>query len=170
MLNGCFNRGGLPQPDNFEGLKEGPIETEFDIGVTIEGLQEYHDEACLAMINNQYNDGVAWHDVACHFRSVIVCEDSDQLIALVQQQNNVDVTNTVKKGDEGRLVDADAILREEDRYDAEQARLAAQARPPRHRPGPFGAFGFGPGGRPQRRPARRPTGPSIFGIKFPFGF
>jgi len=164
-------QGGLPQPDNFEGLKEGPIETEFDIGVTIEGLQEYHDEACLAMINNQYNDGVAWHDVACHFRSVIVCEDSDQLIALVQQQNNVDVTNTVKKGDEGRLVDADAILREEDRYDAEQVRLAAQARPPRHRPGPFGAFGFGPGGRPQRRPARRPSGgPSIFGIKFPFGF
>merc|ERR1712038_2142763 len=57
-----------PQPDNYEGLTEGPIETEFDIGVTIEGLQEYHDEACLAVLNNKYNDGVAWHDVACHFR------------------------------------------------------------------------------------------------------
>merc|ERR1712038_1305220 len=82
-----------PQPDNFEGIKEGPIDTEFDIGVTIEGLQEFHDEACLAVLNNKYRDGIAWHDVACHFRSVIVCEDSDQLIALVQQQNGVDVTN-----------------------------------------------------------------------------
>ena len=55
--------------------------------------------------------------MACHFRSVIVCEDSDQLIALVQQQNGVDVTNTVKKGEDSRLVDPDAILAEEQRYD-----------------------------------------------------
>ena len=63
-----FHRNRVPQPDNFEGLKEGPIETEFDIGVTIEGLQEFHDEACLAALNNHYRDGIAWHDVACHFR------------------------------------------------------------------------------------------------------
>ena len=44
------------------------------------------------------------------YRSVIVCEDSDQLIALVQQQNGVDVTNTVKKGEDSRLVDPDAVL------------------------------------------------------------
>ena len=88
-LNFSFSpsRSGLPQPDNHEGLKEGPIETEFDIGVTIEGLQEYHDEACLAVLNNKYSEGVAWHDVACHFRSVIVCEDSDQLMNLVKGQN-----------------------------------------------------------------------------------
>merc|ERR1739848_727790 len=149
-----------PQPDNFEGIKEGPIDTEFDIGVTIEGLQEFHDEACLAVLNNKYRDGIAWHDVACHFRSVIVCEDSDQLIALVQQQNGVDVTNTVKKGEDSRLVDPDAILAEEQRHEAEQARLAAQR--PRRPP-----FGF-PGGPPRPRPARRPTGG--FFSRFPFLF
>lgn len=158
---------GARQPDNYEGIKEGPIVTEFDIGVTIEGLQEYHDEACLAMINNKYRDGRVWHDVACHYRSVIVCEDSDQLIALIQQQNGVDVTNTVKKGEDSRLVDPDTVVATEERYEAEQAALAAQRRPQRP---PFGQFGFGGGpGRP--RPARRPTG-GFFGAfkRFPFLF
>ena len=63
-----FLRTGAPQPDNHEGVAEGPISTEFDIGITIEGLQEYHDEACLAVLNNKYNDDIAWHDVACHYR------------------------------------------------------------------------------------------------------
>ena len=115
------------------------------------------------MQNNKYRDGVAWHDVACHFRSVIVCEDSDQLMALVQQQNGVDVTNTVKKGENSRLVDADAILAEEERYKQEQAALAAAARPPR-RPGPF----FGPGGPTRARPPRRPTGGLFGGFRLPF--
>jgi hypothetical protein len=34
-----FFRSGKPQPDNYEGVLEGPISTEFDIGITIEGLQ-----------------------------------------------------------------------------------------------------------------------------------
>lgn len=158
---------GAPQPDNFEGIKEGPIETEFDIGVTIEGLQEYHDEACLAVLNNKYNDGVSWHDVACHFRSVIVCEDSDQLIALVQQQNGVDVSDTVKKGEDSRLVDPDAIIAAEEQHEAELAALAAR-RPPR-RPAP-GPFGFGGPGQSRPRPARRPAGGFFGGLKFPFLF
>jgi len=156
---------GVPQPDNYEGIKEGPIETEFDIGVTIEGLQEYHDEACLAVLNNNYSDGVVWHDVACHFRSVIVCEDSDQLIALVQQQNAVDVSDTVKKGEDSRLVDPDAVIAEEERHEAELAALAAR-RPPRRPQGPF-PFGAGPA-RP--RPARRPSSSFFGGLKFPFLF
>merc|ERR1739847_51479 len=98
---------GVPQPDNYEGIKEGPIETEFDIGVTIEGLQEYHDEACLAVLNNKYNDGVAWHDVACHFRSVIVCEDSDQLIKLIASQEGVDVTGETEEGT--NQIDVDSL-------------------------------------------------------------
>ncbi len=93
----------MGQPDNAEGLAEGPIETEFDIGVTIEGLQEFHDEACLAVLNNRYNDGIAWHDVACHFRSVIVCEDSDQLMNLIKTQEGVDVAEKVRtEGDIGK--------------------------------------------------------------------
>merc|ERR1712203_285171 len=159
-----------PQPDNYEGLTEGPIETEFDIGVTIEGLQEYHNEACLAVLNNKYNDGVAWHDVACHFRSVIVCEDSDQLIALVQQQNGVDVSDTVKKGEDSRLVDPDTVIAEEARHEAEQARLAAQQRPRRpNGPPGFGRPGFGFGGPNKQRPPRRPSN-FFSGFKLPFLF
>jgi len=161
---------GAPQPDNFEGIKEGPIETEFDIGVTIEGLQEFHDEACLAMVNNKYNDGVTWHDVACHFRSVIVCEDSDQLIALVQQQNGVDVSDTVKKGEDSRLVDPDTVLATEEAHEAEQARLAAQQRPRRpNGPPGFGRPGFGFGGPNKQRPPRRPSN-FFSGFKLPFLF
>ena len=68
FIDKIFYRKGEPQPDNYEGIKHGPINAENNIGITIEGLQEFHDEACLAVLNNKYNDGVAWHDVACHFR------------------------------------------------------------------------------------------------------
>ena len=84
-------------------------------------------------------------------------------MALVQQQNGVDVTNTVKKGEDSRLVDPEAVLATEEKYKQEQAALAAAARPPR-RPGPFG---FGPAGPGVRRPPRRPSG-GLFGLKFPF--
>ena len=30
---------------------------------------------CLAVLNNVYNDGVRWHDVACHHRKPTICED-----------------------------------------------------------------------------------------------
>jgi len=158
---------GKPQPDNYEGIAEGPISTEFDIGITIEGLQEFHDEACLAVLNNKYNDGISWHDVACHFRSVIVCEDSDQLIELVKGQDATDVTDSVKSSDKG-ISDPDSILNNE---------VARLANPPRQEfrgsPNNLQQFGF-PGGRPKVRPARRPQGgPGIIGNfrnRFPFLF
>ena len=40
-------------------------------GLTIEGLQEFYDEACLAVLNNKYQDGIQWHDVPCYFRWVV---------------------------------------------------------------------------------------------------
>ncbi|XP_076043840.1 L-selectin-like [Oratosquilla oratoria] len=51
------NTGGLnePQPDNQEGRIGGET------------------EACLAVFNNVYNDGVKWHDVACHYKKPFVC-------------------------------------------------------------------------------------------------
>merc|ERR1712076_350065 len=57
---------GIPQPDNYEGIKEGPIEAENNIGITIEGLQEFHDEACLAVLNNKIatQEGVDVRDEA----------------------------------------------------------------------------------------------------------
>ena len=38
--------------------------------MTVEGLQEWYDEACLIVYNNKYQDGVQWHDVPCFSRSV----------------------------------------------------------------------------------------------------
>lgn len=43
---------GRPQPDNRENGKE----------------------FCLAVLNNFYNDGIRWHDVACHHEKAIICE------------------------------------------------------------------------------------------------
>jgi len=86
-------RSGDRQPDNFEGVKQGKIEIEGNKGLTIEGFQEYYDEACLAVLNNKYQDGIKWHDVACYNRMAIICEDSDQLIDLVEQEEGVDVRN-----------------------------------------------------------------------------
>jgi len=100
---------GIPQPDNYEGIKEGPIEAENNIGITIEGLQEFHDEACLSVLNNKYGDGIKWHDVACHFRSVIVCEDSDQLINLIATQEGVDVRDEADEGT--NAIDVDSLPR-----------------------------------------------------------
>ena len=40
-------------------------------GLTIEGLQEFYDEACLAVLNNKYQDGIQWHDLPCYFRWVL---------------------------------------------------------------------------------------------------
>ena len=44
---------GYPQPDNREG-----------------------NEYCLAVLNNhyKYNDGIRWHDIACHHRKPFICE------------------------------------------------------------------------------------------------
>jgi len=80
--------GKQSQPDNFEGLQAGKLVSVSDpIGLTVEGLQEWHDEACMAVLNNHYNDGVKWHDVACHMRSKIVCEDSEALLQRALREN-----------------------------------------------------------------------------------
>ena len=67
-------------------------EVKDDSGLTVEGLQEFYDEACLAVLNNKYNDGIQWHDVPCYFRSRIICEDSDLQMERVRAQHGVDVT------------------------------------------------------------------------------
>merc|ERR1712088_626429 len=48
-----------PQPDNREKVQQGG-----------------EDEACMAVLNNFYGDGIKWHDVACHHEKPIVCEDN----------------------------------------------------------------------------------------------
>lgn len=57
-----------PQPDNREAAQG-------------------NDESCLSILNNFYNDGVKWHDVACHHIKPFVCEDSDELLNFVRSRN-----------------------------------------------------------------------------------
>jgi hypothetical protein len=58
-----------PQPDN----------AEFDINQTV--------ESCMSVLNNVYNDGLAWHDVACYHEKPFICEDSDELLQYVAATN-----------------------------------------------------------------------------------
>merc|ERR1719266_2334552 len=81
-----------PQPDNFAGLRAGKLDVKDDSGLTVEGLQEFYDKACLAVLNNKYNDGIQWHDVPCYFRSRIICEESDLQMERVRPQHGVDVS------------------------------------------------------------------------------
>jgi len=60
---------GVPQPDNRE-------ETQLH-GDT---------EACMAVLNNYYGDGIKWHDVACTHEKPIICEDVDGHLAYARQQ------------------------------------------------------------------------------------
>lgn len=56
-----------------------PDNAEFDINGT--------SESCLAILNNVYNDGIAWHDVACYHEKPVVCEDSEELLNYVASTN-----------------------------------------------------------------------------------
>ncbi|MCL4165470.1 UNVERIFIED_CONTAM: hypothetical protein GTU68_038895, partial [Idotea baltica] len=60
---------GARQPDNREFSENG------------------NDEACIAILNNFYRDGVKWHDVACNHLKPWVCEDSDSLLAFARSNN-----------------------------------------------------------------------------------
>lgn len=84
---------GKRQPDNYEGLKAGKLENVKDpSGLTVDGLQEFYDEACLAVLNNKYRDGIQWHDEPCFFRSKIICEDSELQMTRIEKESGVDVT------------------------------------------------------------------------------
>jgi len=56
------------QPDNREKVQQGG-----------------EDEACLAVLNNFYGDGIKWHDVACHHEKPIVCEDTEGHLNFARQ-------------------------------------------------------------------------------------
>lgn len=51
-----------PQPDN----------AEYEVNMTV--------EACMAVLNDAYKDGVKWHDVACYHAKPVVCEDNEDLL------------------------------------------------------------------------------------------
>jgi len=60
---------GQRQPDNREFAENG------------------NDESCVAVLNNFYNDGVVWHDVACNHVKPWVCEDSESLLAFARSRH-----------------------------------------------------------------------------------
>ncbi|XP_018022260.1 uncharacterized protein LOC108678359 [Hyalella azteca] len=62
---------GGPQPDN----------AEFQINNTT--------ESCLGVLNNIYDDGIKWHDIACYHKKPVICEDSDVLIQYIEAVHNV---------------------------------------------------------------------------------
>ena len=41
------------------------------------------NESCLAVLHNVYDDGIKFHDVACYHRKSFVCEDSEELLQLM---------------------------------------------------------------------------------------
>ncbi len=55
----------VAQPDN----------AEFDINESV--------EACMGILNDIYDDGIKWHDIACYHTKPFVCEDSDQLLEFI---------------------------------------------------------------------------------------
>lgn len=60
---------GGPQPDN----------AEYEINQT--------SESCMGVLNNIYQDGIKWHDIACYHKKPFVCEDNDLLLKYVEQTN-----------------------------------------------------------------------------------
>ena len=61
----CSGHLKIPQPDNAEE--------------DINGSRE----SCLGLLNNIYNDGIKWHDIACYHPKPFMCEDSDALLDYV---------------------------------------------------------------------------------------
>ena len=68
------------------------VRVQSNSGMTVEGLQEWYDEACLVVFNNKYQDGVQWHDTACFTRARIICEDSELQMKRVKSETGLDVT------------------------------------------------------------------------------
>lgn len=62
-----FNDFDVPQPDN----------AEYKINES--------DEACMGVLNDIYQDGIMWHDIACYHTKPYMCEDSEQLLEYVRQ-------------------------------------------------------------------------------------
>jgi len=58
----------IRQPDNREKVQQGG-----------------EDEACMAVLNNFYGDGIKWHDVACHHEKPIICEDTEGHLQFARQ-------------------------------------------------------------------------------------
>ena len=64
-----FSGKNVAQPDN----------AEFDINESV--------EACMGILNDIYEDGIKWHDIACYHTKPFVCEDSEQLLEYARLTN-----------------------------------------------------------------------------------
>ncbi|KAF7264734.1 hypothetical protein GWI33_022523 [Rhynchophorus ferrugineus] len=57
---------GVTQPDNREFRYTG------------------RPEACLAIMNNKYRDGISWHDEVCDFKKPFICEENLDMMEMVK--------------------------------------------------------------------------------------
>ncbi|XP_076041564.1 C-type lectin domain-containing protein slf [Oratosquilla oratoria] len=58
-----------PQPDNAEArINQTP-------------------ESCMGVLNNIYQDGIKWHDIACYHKKPFICEDNDDLLNFIAHEN-----------------------------------------------------------------------------------
>ena len=63
------------------GVKEDKTDLKNMFQVELNG----DDEACMAVLNNFYGDGIKWHDVACHHEKPIICEDVEGHLNFARQ-------------------------------------------------------------------------------------
>ncbi|XP_030749347.1 uncharacterized protein LOC115877340 [Sitophilus oryzae] len=69
-LHTDWSSGGpyfLSQPDNREFQYTGRV------------------EACIAIMNNKYKDGIAWHDEVCDFKKPFICEENNVMMEFVKK-------------------------------------------------------------------------------------
>merc|ERR1711892_1319924 len=52
-----------------------------------EQCQGGKDEACVAILNNFYKDGVKGHDVECSHKKPIICQESNKLLDFVKKED-----------------------------------------------------------------------------------
>lgn len=94
IIRGWFwSATGVNIPANSDGTKpEGPWSKTGGDGTPQPDNREFrltgrNDEACLAVLNNFYADGIAWHDIACYHKKPFICEDNQNLLNFIQQSN-----------------------------------------------------------------------------------
>merc|ERR1711963_691643 len=60
------------------------LKTTMCLSLTMLNLISMGVEACMGVLNDIYDDGIKWHDIACYHTKPFICEDSDQLLEYVQ--------------------------------------------------------------------------------------
>merc|ERR1739844_727759 len=89
-----FEGRNVSQPDN----------AEFDINGSV--------EACMGVLNDIYEDGVKWHDIACYHTKPFICEDSEQLLEFMRSSEpDEDIPDPPEDDEEEEETEDDSEVR-----------------------------------------------------------